>query len=67
MPAVEKISGAQAQELETSLQSLSARWRGDLQSYLEALARAKAAAAAEHDNEFCVKSALESVRFSRRR
>jgi hypothetical protein len=67
MAAATKIRREHTDELDTALASISNRWRGNLASYLEALARAKEAAAAESDDEGRIRTALETTRLIRRR
>jgi hypothetical protein len=49
--AMSKRQREHNEDLEAALQSISDRWRGDLTSYLEALARAKEAVTQKEDDE----------------
>lgn len=67
MPPTEKNRVNQNDEIEIALQSISERWRGDLTSFLDALARAKELASRQHAEGECVELNPETLRLIRTR
>lgn len=67
MATAERNRANEDDGIETALQSISERWRGDLNAYLDALARAKEDAHKQEADGECVQFSLENLRLTRTR